>query len=102
MSAAGVVGSSIPAGGSVAPVPDLPKKGRSGSAGRTLRRRRLAREVGTAYASERAGLGLSVIVAIAIQDIPGGTSVAVPMESAGFGRSRPLLPLLVLDLLLGV
>lgn len=44
--------------------------------------------VGTAYASERAGLGLFVIVAIAIQNIPEGTSVAVPMEMAGFGRAR--------------
>lgn len=44
--------------------------------------------VGTAYASERAGLGLFVIVAIAIQNIPEGTSVAIPMEAAGFGRAR--------------
>lgn len=44
--------------------------------------------VGTAYASDRAGLGLFVIVAIAIQNIPEGTSVAIPMEAAGFSRSR--------------
>ena len=44
--------------------------------------------VGTAYASERAGLGLFVIVAIAIQNIPEGTSVAIPMEAAGYGRMR--------------
>jgi ZIP family zinc transporter len=44
--------------------------------------------VGTAYASERAGLGLFVIVAIAIQNVPEGTSVAIPMEVAGFGRMR--------------
>lgn len=44
--------------------------------------------VGTAYASERAGLGLFVIVAIAIQNVPEGTSVAIPMEAAGFGRAR--------------
>lgn len=44
--------------------------------------------VGTAYASERAGLGLFVIVAIAIQNIPEGTSVAIPMEAAGYGRVR--------------
>lgn len=44
--------------------------------------------VGTAYASERAGLGLFVIVAIAIQNVPEGTSVAIPMEVAGFGRAR--------------
>ena len=44
--------------------------------------------VGTAYASERAGLGLFVILAIAIQNIPEGTSVAIPMEAAGYGRMR--------------
>jgi ZIP family zinc transporter len=44
--------------------------------------------VGTAFASERAGLGLFVIVAIAIQNIPEGTSVAIPMEAAGFARAR--------------
>jgi ZIP family zinc transporter len=44
--------------------------------------------VGTAYASERAGLGLFVILAIAIQNIPEGTSVAIPMEAAGFSRMR--------------
>lgn len=44
--------------------------------------------VGTAYASNRAGLGLFVILAIAIQNVPEGTSVAIPMETAGFGRTR--------------
>jgi zinc transporter, ZIP family len=44
--------------------------------------------VGTAYASERAGLGLFVILAIAIQNIPEGTSVAIPMEATGYGRAR--------------
>jgi ZIP family zinc transporter len=44
--------------------------------------------VGTAFASDRAGLGLFVILAIAIQNIPEGTSVAIPMEAAGFGRAR--------------
>jgi len=44
--------------------------------------------VGTAYASDRAGLGLFVIVAIAIQNVPEGTSVAIPMEAAGFSRLR--------------
>ena len=44
--------------------------------------------VGTAYASERAGLSLFVIVAIAIQNVPEGTSVAIPMQEAGFGRAR--------------
>lgn len=44
--------------------------------------------VGTAFASDRAGLGLFVILAIAIQNVPEGTSVAIPMEAAGYGRSR--------------
>ena len=44
--------------------------------------------VGTAFASDRSGLSLFVILAIAIQNIPEGTSVAIPMAEAGFGRSR--------------
>src|SRR6478735_8542830 len=44
--------------------------------------------VGTAFASDRAGLSLFVILAIAIQNIPEGTSVAIPMAEAGFGRAR--------------
>jgi zinc transporter, ZIP family len=44
--------------------------------------------VGTAYASDREGLGLFVILAIAIQNVPEGTSVAIPMEVAGFSRAR--------------
>jgi ZIP family zinc transporter len=44
--------------------------------------------VGTAFASDRAGLGLFVILAIAIQNVPEGTSVAIPMEATGYGRSR--------------
>jgi ZIP family zinc transporter len=44
--------------------------------------------VGTAYASEREGLGLFVILAIAIQNVPEGTSVAIPMEATGYGRAR--------------
>ncbi len=44
--------------------------------------------VGTAFASERAGLSLFVIVAIAIQNVPEGTSVAIPMQEAGFGAAR--------------
>lgn len=44
--------------------------------------------VGTAFASEREGLSLFVILAIAIQNIPEGTSVAVPMQEAGFGPGR--------------
>lgn len=44
--------------------------------------------IGTAFASERAGLSLFVIVAIGIQNVPEGTSVAIPMQEAGFGRMR--------------
>jgi ZIP family zinc transporter len=40
--------------------------------------------IGTAYASETEGLGLFVILAIALQNIPEGTSVAIPMDAAGF------------------
>lgn len=43
--------------------------------------------IGTAYASTTAGLGLYVILAIALQNIPEGTSVAIPMQSSGFGKS---------------
>jgi ZIP family zinc transporter len=44
--------------------------------------------VGTAFASDREGLSLFVILAIAIQNIPEGTSVAIPMAEAGFSRGR--------------
>jgi ZIP family zinc transporter len=44
--------------------------------------------IGTAYASETAGLGLFVILAIALQNIPEGTSVAIPMADAGFTRRQ--------------
>jgi ZIP family zinc transporter len=44
--------------------------------------------VGTAYASDVAGLGLFVILAIALQNVPEGTSVAIPMAEAGFTRSQ--------------
>lgn len=40
--------------------------------------------IGTAYASDTEGLGLFVILAIALQNIPEGTSVAIPMDAAGF------------------
>lgn len=41
--------------------------------------------IGSAYASGTAGLGLFVILAIGLQNIPEGTSVAIPMQAAGFG-----------------
>lgn len=44
--------------------------------------------IGTAYASDTAGLSLFVIVAIAIQNVPEGTSVAIPMDVAGMSRTR--------------
>lgn len=44
--------------------------------------------IGTAYASETAGLGLFVVIAIAVQNIPEGTSVAIPLEAAGFSGAR--------------
>ena len=44
--------------------------------------------IGTAYASETEGLALFVVVAIAIQNIPEGTSVAIPMAAAGYGATR--------------
>ncbi len=39
--------------------------------------------VGTAYASSTQSLGLYVILAIALQNVPEGTSVAIPMDAAG-------------------
>lgn len=44
--------------------------------------------IGTAYASDTAGLSLFVIVAIGVQNIPEGTSVAIPMSAAGFSPAR--------------
>jgi zinc transporter, ZIP family len=44
--------------------------------------------IGTAFASDSEGLALFVIVAIALQNIPEGTSVAIPMDGAGFGRGQ--------------
>lgn len=44
--------------------------------------------IGSAFASDTAGLALFVFLAIALQNVPEGTSVAIPMASAGFGRSQ--------------
>ena len=44
--------------------------------------------IGTAYASDTEGLALFVVVAIAIQNIPEGTSVAITMAAAGYGAAR--------------
>src|SRR5262245_28234596 len=44
--------------------------------------------IGTAYASDTAGLSLFVILAIGLQNVPEGTSVAIPMSEAGFSRAQ--------------
>ena len=44
--------------------------------------------IGTAYSSDTTGLSLFVILAIALQNIPEGTSVAIPMADAGFTRRQ--------------
>ncbi len=44
--------------------------------------------IGTAYASDTAGLSLFVILAIGAQNVPEGTSVAIPLAAAGYGRAR--------------
>src|SRR5918995_7035767 len=44
--------------------------------------------IGTAFASEQTGLGLFVLLAIAVQNIPEGTTSAIPMREAGFTPSQ--------------
>lgn len=44
--------------------------------------------IGTAFASSTEGLALFILLAIALQNVPEGTSVAIPMDSAGFGRAQ--------------
>ena len=44
--------------------------------------------IGTAWASEREGLALFVLVAIALQNIPEGTVTAIPLALEGAGRGR--------------
>ncbi len=44
--------------------------------------------IGTAFASNTEGLALFVVLAIGLQNVPEGTSVAIPMQSAGFGRAQ--------------
>jgi ZIP family zinc transporter len=44
--------------------------------------------LGTAYASTVDGLAAFIVIAIAVQNIPEGTSVAIPMEAAGYGAAR--------------
>jgi ZIP family zinc transporter len=40
--------------------------------------------LGTAYASTTEGLATFIFIAIAVQNIPEGTSVAIPMQAAGY------------------
>jgi zinc transporter, ZIP family len=44
--------------------------------------------IGTAFASDTEGLALFIFLAIALQNVPEGTSVAIPMQSAGFSRAQ--------------
>lgn len=44
--------------------------------------------IGTAFSSDTQGLGLFVVLAIGLQNVPEGTSVAIPMQAAGFGRAQ--------------
>lgn len=44
--------------------------------------------IGTAFASEQAGLGLFVLLAIALQNVPEGTASAIPMRDAGFSAPQ--------------
>jgi ZIP family zinc transporter len=44
--------------------------------------------IGTAYASDTEGLSLFVILAIGLQNVPEGTSVAIPMNEAGYSTVR--------------
>jgi ZIP family zinc transporter len=44
--------------------------------------------IGSAWASETAGLGVFVVAAIALQNIPEGTVTAIPLSLAGVGWAR--------------
>jgi ZIP family zinc transporter len=44
--------------------------------------------IGTAFASERAGLGLFIVLAIGLQNVPEGTTSAIPMQQAGFTSAQ--------------
>ncbi|MCB0863031.1 MAG: ZIP family metal transporter [Solirubrobacterales bacterium] len=44
--------------------------------------------VGTAYEADPAQLGIFVVIAISIQNIPEGTSVAIPLAAAGASGNR--------------
>jgi zinc transporter, ZIP family len=40
--------------------------------------------IGTAFASDRAGLDVFIVLAIGLQNVPEGTTSAIPMQQAGF------------------
>ena len=44
--------------------------------------------IGTAFASDREGLGLFVVLAIGLQNVPEGTTSAIPMHDAGFSAHQ--------------
>ena len=44
--------------------------------------------IGSAYASTQAGIGVFVISAIAIQNVPEGTATAAAMQPAGYSAAR--------------
>jgi len=44
--------------------------------------------IGSAWASGTEGLGIFVLVAIALQNVPEGTVTAIPLSLAGAGRAR--------------
>ena len=44
--------------------------------------------IGSAFASSTEGLALFIVLAIGLQNVPEGTSVAIPMQAAGFSRSQ--------------
>jgi zinc transporter ZupT len=44
--------------------------------------------IGSAFASEREGLDLYIVVAIAVQNVPEGTATAIAMQAAGFSHAQ--------------
>ena len=44
--------------------------------------------IGAAWSSDTAGLGLFVVLAIALQNVPEGTAIAIPMDGAGYPVRR--------------
>jgi ZIP family zinc transporter len=44
--------------------------------------------IGTAFASDRAGLDVFIVLAIGLQNVPEGTASAIPMQQAGFSPAQ--------------